>query len=145
MNEQQYEKNKAILANAVDTATHIDNEGDYWSMGNDDEPSVFNYMGSVWDYCETEAPLRKLSDIKSLCDQYERITELEKALRDIVNDSVEVTANARNTPSVRKQFELGGYIKHYVVPRHTIVNAMNLKEQVPREPTQELYDEAFND
>jgi len=78
MIEQQYKANKAILANAVDTATHVDNEGDYWNMGNDDEPSFFNSVDGVWDYCETEAPLRKLSDIKTLCAQYKRIAELEK-------------------------------------------------------------------
>ena len=78
MNKQQYEANKSILLDAVDTATHVDNEGDYWSMGNDDEPSFFNSIDEVWYYCETEAPLRKLSDIKTLCTQYERIVELEK-------------------------------------------------------------------
>ena len=67
----------------VDTATHVDNEGDYWCMGNDDEPSFFNSIDEVWDYCETEAPLRKLSDIKTLCAQYERIAELEMHIQSL--------------------------------------------------------------
>jgi len=134
-----------ILDNAPEGATHVD--GDYFYICNEGarkSSQIWNVLTAYgWDETGGLA-LCDLIDMRSIAD-IRRIAELEKALRDIVNDSVEVTANARNTPSVRKKFELGGYIKHYVVPRHTIVNAMNLKEQVPREPTQELYDEAFND
>jgi len=80
MNKQQYESNKSILLAAVDTATHVDNEGDYWNMGNDHESSFFDKRDSVWEFCDPQEPLRKLSDIKTLCAQYERIAELEKEL-----------------------------------------------------------------
>ena len=59
-----------------------------------------------------------------------RIAELEGVLRDITNDAKEVLTNARNTPAVRRQLEMSGSVKHYIMPRHSIINAKNhLKEQ----------------
>ena len=59
-----------------------------------------------------------------------RIAELEGVLRDITNEAKEVLTNARNTPAVRRQLEMSGSIKHYIVPRHSIISAENyLKEQ----------------
>jgi len=88
MNKQQYESNKSILLDAVDTATHVDNDGDYWNMGNDDEPSFFDKRDSVWEFCDPQEPLRKLSDIKTLCVQYERIAELENLINSQVFPSI---------------------------------------------------------
>jgi len=63
-------------------------------------------------------------------DAVERIAELEGVLRDITNDAKEVLTNARNTPAVRRQLEMSGSVKHYIMPRHSIINAKNhLKEQ----------------
>jgi hypothetical protein len=62
--------------------------------------------------------------------QDKRIAELEGVLRDITNEAKEVLTNARNTPAVRRQLEMSGSIKHYIVPRHSIISAENcLKEQ----------------
>jgi len=62
--------------------------------------------------------------------QSKRIAELEGVLRDITNDAKEVLTNARNTPAVRRQLEMSGSVKHYIMPRHSIINAKNhLKEQ----------------
>ena len=62
--------------------------------------------------------------------QDKRIAELEGVLRDITNEAKEVLTNARNTPAVRMQLEMSGSIKHYIVPRHSIISAENyLKEQ----------------
>ena len=59
-----------------------------------------------------------------------RNAELEDVLRDITNEAKEVLTNARNTPAVRRQLEMSGSIKHYIVPRHSIISAENcLKEQ----------------
>jgi hypothetical protein len=62
--------------------------------------------------------------------QDKRIAELEGVLRDITNEAKEVLTNARNTPAVRRQLEMSGSIKHYIVPRRSIISAENyLKEQ----------------
>ena len=59
-----------------------------------------------------------------------RIAELEGVLRDITNEAKEVLTNARNTPAVRRQLEMSGSIKHYIVPRRSIISAENyLKEK----------------
>jgi hypothetical protein len=59
-----------------------------------------------------------------------RNTELEGVLRDITNEAKEVLTSARNTPAVRRQLEMSGSIKHYIVPRRSIISAENyLKEQ----------------
>ena len=67
---------------------------------------------------------------KTIRDLHKRIAELEGVLRDITNEAKEVLTNARNTPAVRRQLEMSGSIKHYIVPRRSSIIAENyLKEQ----------------
>jgi hypothetical protein len=47
----------------------------------------------------------------------ERITELERKISNVTSNAKEVVADARNTLSVRKGFEMSGYVKHYIVSR----------------------------
>jgi len=53
-------------------------------------------------------------------DERERCEELEAQLRDIALMAKPVAATAKNTSAVRTGHELGGYIKHYIVPTHLI-------------------------
>jgi uncharacterized protein (UPF0335 family) len=56
----------------------------------------------------TRAYTEKLTD---------RIAELEKEISNVTTNAKEVLADARNTLSVRKGFEMSGYVKHYIVSR----------------------------
>ena len=51
----------------------------------------------------------------------ERNKELQAQLRDIKLMAKPVCATAKNTSAVRTGHELGGYIKHYIVPTHLII------------------------
>ena len=51
---------------------------------------------------------------------YNDYKELEAQLRDIALMAKPVAATAKNTSAVRTGHELGGYIKHYIVPTHLI-------------------------
>ena len=50
----------------------------------------------------------------------ERAETAEAELRDIKLMAKPVCATAKNTSAVRSGHELGGYIKHYIVPTHLI-------------------------
>jgi uncharacterized protein (UPF0335 family) len=52
-----------------------------------------------------------------ICKQAKRIAELEKEISNVTTNAKEVLADARNTLSVRKGFEMSGYVKHYIVSR----------------------------
>lgn len=58
--------------------------------------------------------------IATLQHNNKRIAELEAQLRDIALMAKPVAATAKNTSAVRTGHELGGYIKHYIVPTHLI-------------------------
>ena len=76
-----------------------------------------------------------MSDLKAIREKYLRfqiiddsevgellkmVEELEAQLRDIALMAKPVAATAKNTSAVRTGHELGGYIKHYIVPTHLI-------------------------
>ena len=59
--------------------------------------------------------------VRAVQDEANRsINELEAQLRDIALMAKPVAATAKNTSAVRTGHELGGYIKHYIVPTHLI-------------------------
>ena len=62
-----------------------------------------------------DANRKELWDILQI--QVERIAELEKEISNVTTNAKEVLADARNTLSVRKGFEMSGYVKHYIVSR----------------------------
>ena len=80
MSLEQYEEAKAILAGAPDGATHVDNNGFYLMAAKSGFMDLCD-DGRDWDYdYANHCHVNALSDIKTLCAQYERIAELENAL-----------------------------------------------------------------
>ena len=124
MNDQE------ILANAPEGATHVDRNGIYLRFNRDRVLELYhvNYR-QFWQAATFIVPDRSLADIKAGVERDKRIAELERGLLDIVNECVEVMASAKNTLAVRKKFESGGYVKHYIVPRRIILNAKEMMEQ----------------
>jgi hypothetical protein len=47
----------------------------------------------------------------------ETIAELEGKISNATSNAKEVLADARNTLSVRRGFEMSGYVKHYIISR----------------------------
>jgi|TARA_R110000765_G_scaffold386800_1_gene478886 hypothetical protein len=64
-----------------------------------------------------------------ICDLEEQISGLRVTLGSVTVEAVEVLATAKNTAAVRVKRELGGYVKHYKLPRHVIINAKNKLEE----------------
>ncbi len=63
---------------------------------------------------------------ESLDSKDKQIAELKEKILNVVSNSKEVLADARNTLSVRRGFEMSGYVKHYIVTR---ADFKALKEQ----------------
>ena len=57
----------------------------------------------------------------------EKVEQLEAQLRNIKLMAKPVAATAKNTSAVRTGHELGGYIKHYIVPTHLITAILEEK------------------
>lgn len=57
-----------------------------------------------------------------------KIERLEMLLKEVADSAKPVIANDKNTSSVRNKTELGGYVKHYVVPTDVINKINNLSK-----------------
>ena len=78
--------------------------------------------------CREHEPLRRQGSPCPYC----RIAELEAQLRDIALMAKPVAATAKNTSAVRTGHELGGYIKHYIVPTHLITAIKGMHKTIAR-------------
>ena len=65
---------------------------------------------------ETYIELLKMAH-ESLDSKDKQIAVLKVKILNVVSNSKEVLAVARNTLSVRRGFEMSGYVKHYIVTR----------------------------
>ena len=92
-----------------------------------------NEIADIKDYAdelETELNHRTLQweGVKDMLGTAQaELAELKaknKRLREVLKDAKPIYAISSNTASVRKGYEMGGYVKHYVIEPHVMNEAL---------------------